>query len=161
MSVHVKSVGERRVLHFATLDEVVADAERLVASPQVTTLGTWPLERLLTHLTFAINGSLDGIDQKAPLYIRLFVRPFRNRFLTRTMRAGFKLPKQFEASFFPSSPSVEVALEQLRHAVERSKVQPMIACHPVLGKLSHEQWTQLHLRHAELHLSFAIPEASP
>jgi hypothetical protein len=33
----------------------------------------------------------------------------------------------------------------------------MTARHPVLGKLTHEEWTQLHLRHAELHLSFAVP----
>ncbi len=158
--VDVKSVQKRRVLKFATLDEMVADAESLVVSPRVTVLGNWPLERLLTHLTFAMNGSLDGIHEQAPLYIRLFVRPFRNRFLTRTMPAGFRLPKQVEVSFFPSSPSAREALEQLRHAVARSKVEPMIACHPVLGRLKHEQWTQLHLRHAELHLSFAIPEPS-
>jgi hypothetical protein len=31
----------------------------------------------------------------------------------------------------------------------------MTARHPVLGKLTHDQWKQIHLRHAELHLSFA------
>ena len=29
---------------------------------------------------------------------------------------------------------------------------------PLFGNLSHEQWIKLNLRHAELHLSFQIPQ---
>lgn len=30
---------------------------------------------------------------------------------------------------------------------------------PIFGKLSHEQWVNLHLKHAELHLGFLDPGA--
>ena len=42
-------------------------------------------------------------------------------------------------------------------AIERAGSQRMKHPSPVLGKLSHEQWEQLHCRHAELHLSFLHP----
>jgi len=57
MAVDTKTVPGRRELTFSSLGEVVADAEKLVASPNTKTLGNWPLSQLLTHLATAINGS--------------------------------------------------------------------------------------------------------
>ena len=71
------------------------------------------------------------------------------------MSPGFKLPKDVEVGFFPVVSSPQEALEELRRAVGRLKTEKMTTRHPVLGKLTHGEWTQLHLRHAELHLSFA------
>ena len=73
------------------------------------------------------------------------------------MSPGFRLPKAAEAGFYPAAGSPQAALEGLRAAVRRTHTEPMIAPHPVLGKLTHEEWTQMHLRHAELHLSFVKP----
>ncbi len=73
------------------------------------------------------------------------------------MPPGFRLPKDVEGSFFPAAASPLEALEGLRRAVARLQNERMTARHLVFGKLTHEEWTQLHLRHAELHLSFAIP----
>ena len=156
MSVEPKPVLNRRELHFRSLDAVVADAEALVASPYTRTLGKWSLDRLLMHLASAINGSIDGISAKAPWFIRLLAPFLKKRFLTKTMSAGFQLPKHIEADFFPAADSPRDAFEKLRAAVARLQNEKMTAKHPVLGKLTHEEWTQLHMRHAELHLSFAV-----
>jgi hypothetical protein len=43
MPVDTKTVPGRRELVFRSLDEVVADAETLVASPNTKMLGNWPL----------------------------------------------------------------------------------------------------------------------
>ena len=51
--VNAKTVPGRRTVRFNSLDEVVADAERLVASPETKMLGNWPLEKLLMHLRHA------------------------------------------------------------------------------------------------------------
>ncbi len=32
--------------------------------------------------------------------------------------------------------------------------------HPVFGAMNVEQWNQFHLRHAEMHLSFIVPEGA-
>ncbi|MGH7137704.1 MAG: DUF1569 domain-containing protein [Pirellulales bacterium] len=159
-SVDTKTVPGRRVLHFKSLDEVVVDAERLAASPDTKMLGNWPLGQLLMHLATAINGSIDGISARAPWFVRLAAPLIKGRILTKAMRAGFRLPKKVEPDFFPSARSPGEALDALRSAVARTKVERMTSRHPVLGKLTHEEWTQLHLRHAELHLSFALPGTS-
>ena len=157
MSVDTKTVQGRRELNFRSLDEVLADAERLVASPNTKMLGNWPLSQLLTHLATAINGSIDGTSAKAPWFIRLIGPLLKGRVLKNRMSPGFKLPKDVEVGFFPSVSSPQEALEELRRAVGRSHNERMTARHPILGKLTHEEWTRLHLRHAELHLSFAVP----
>ena len=157
MPVNTKIVQGCRELKFGSLDEVVVDAEQLVASPNTRVLGNWPLSQLLTHLTTAINGSIDGIPAKAPWFIRLIGPLIKRRILKNGMSPGFRLPKAAEAGFYPIVASPQVALEGLRAAVGRSHTEQMIAPHPVLGKLTHKEWTQMHLRHAELHLSFAVP----
>ena len=157
MSVDSKSVQGRRKLHFSSLGDVVLDAERLVAAPNAKTLGNWPLDQLLTHLAIAIHSSIDGIPGKANWMVRLVGPLIKGRVLKRGMSPGFRLPKKLETLAFPPASSPEKALSKLRSAVERTKTEQMTACHPVFGKLSHEEWERFHLRHAELHLSFAIP----
>ena len=151
------STPGRRELAFTSLDDIVADAQHLVAAPQIQMLGNWPLEKLLAHLAIAINGSFDGISAQAPLLVRLFGRLFKRRILTKQMRAGLKLPRRVETDFYPDVASPQAALGDLQAAVARTKNERMTAAHPILGKLTHDEWTQLHLRHAELHLSFAVP----
>ncbi len=80
MTIKTKSVQGRRELSFSNLEDIVADAERLVSSTRTRTLGNWPLTQLLE------------------------------------------------------------------------------AIHPAFGKMNHDEWTKLHLRHSEMHLSFAVPE---
>ena len=124
-------------------------------------LGNWPLGQLLTHLAMGINTSIDGISFVAPWYARLFGFFFKGRILKRGLPPGITMPKALEADAYPPAPSLSGALETLRQAVARAKKSNMTARHPVLGKLTHEEWVQFHLRHAELHLSFAEPKASP
>lgn len=151
------SPPRRRELTFTSLDEIVADAQELVAAPETKMLGHWPLEKLLAHLAIAINGSIDGISAKAPWPLKLIGRLWKRRILTKPMWPGLKLPRQIERDYYPDAASPQAALGELQAAVARTKNEPMTASHPILGKLTHEEWTQLHLRHAELHLSFAVP----
>jgi hypothetical protein len=71
------------------------------------------------------------------------------------MPAGFKLPptaqKQLQG---PGDTDVHEALDSLQVAVRRLQQDPHRAPHPVFGQMTLDEWNQLHLRHAELHLSF-------
>jgi hypothetical protein len=158
MSVAASPARARRKLSFDSLDEVISDAERLVESPNSKTLGAWPLGQLCTHLAMAINGSIDGIEDRAPLPVRMLGPLLKRWILARGMSPGFKLPKQREAVFFPAATSAQEGLDKLRAAACRVKTERMTAQHPAFGKLTHDEWNRLHLRHAELHLSFAVPE---
>lgn len=155
--IETKAVAIRRTLRFQSLDDIAAEAERLVASPGTKMLGNWSLSHLLMHLATAINGSIDGISARAPWYVRLAAPLIKRRILTKGMRPGFKLPKKVEPSFFPAAESPQEALAVLLAAIARTRTQRMTARHPILGQLTHSEWTQLHLRHAELHLGFALP----
>ena len=157
MYVETKNVQKRRKLTFHSIDEVVADAERLVTSPNTKMLGNWPLDQLLTHLTLAMNGSVEGISAKAPWYVRLLSPLIKRRIFKHGMSAGFRLPKEVEKEFFPPAASIQEAFEKFRTAAKRIQTERMTSPHPVFGKLTQDEWMKLHLRHAELHLSFAIP----
>jgi len=156
LSVDTRTVRGRRELHFTSLEAVLADAEKLVSSPTTRTLGNWPLGQLLTHVAMAMNRSIDGISFRAPWYLRLFGRLMKRRLLKRGLRPGFKLPRDREAAAYPAVASPQEALALLRQAVGRLRNEKATAIHPLFGRLTHEEWTQLHLRHAELHLSFAV-----
>jgi hypothetical protein len=155
--VDTAKVAGRRQLRFASFDEMVADAERLVSSPNTKMLGNWPLGPLLGHLATAINSSIDGTFGLAPWYIRVVGPFFKRRFMTKGMSAGFRLPKAIESNYFPAGRSPQEGLDEVRKAVGRTRTEQMTGRHPVLGKLTNDEWTQLHLRHSELHLSFAMP----
>ncbi len=157
MTVDTATVQGRRKLTFRSFDEVLVDAERLVFSPNTKTLGNWPLSQLLTHLATTINSSIDGVSTKAPWFLRLVGPLVKWRIIKNGMSSGFKLPKEREATAFPAASSPQEALGKLRAAVGRLKQERMTARHPIFGKLTHEEWTRLHLRHAEMHLSFAVP----
>lgn len=156
MSTDSKTKARRRQLRFNSLEETVVEAGRLAADPNVKMLGNWPLDRLLSHLTVAVNSSIDGIPGQAPWLVRLLGPLIKGRIFRRGMSPGFRLPKKLEAVAFPADASIDEALAKLKAAVARTTTERMSARHPVFGNLTHEEWVQFHLRHAELHLSFAV-----
>ena len=65
--------------------------------------------------------------------------------------------EQGEAQFSPDiSVSTEQGLRSLRAAIERCQTENSRAEHPAFGKLTREEWDKLNLRHAELHMSYAV-----
>ena len=157
MSVNVKAVEGRRELQFGSLDDIVSDVEKLVTSPGTKTLGNWPLGQLITHLSSTIDSSIDGFSAKAPFIIRLIGPFLKKGMLNRKMSPGIKLPKKAEADAFPNVTDPREAFTQLKSAVQRTQNEQMLAPHPAFGNMTNEEWVQLHLRHSEMHLSFAIP----
>ena len=156
MPSDTNTAQERRQLKFTSFDEVLADAEQLASSPNTRTLGNWQIGQLLAHLAWTVNNSIDGIPFKGPWYMRLVGFFIKGRVIKHGLPTGIKLPKEAEAASYRATSSPQEGLEALRKAVNRTKTEKMTSGHPVLGKLTHEEWAQYHLRHCELHLSFAI-----
>src|SRR4051794_8652532 len=100
MPVDVKAVRGRRDLRFASIDDLLADAENLVSSPQTRTLGNWPLAQLFTHLALGIDVSIDGIAARAPWYTRLLGFFIKGGVLKDGVSPGFNLPRGIEADMF-------------------------------------------------------------
>ncbi len=151
------TIIERRRVEYATLAEFLDDAEQ-TAAREHQTAGNWTYGQILEHLTTAINSSIDGFSFRGPWLIRKLVAPFiKNSLLTKPIKPGFRLPKSAE-SYLPSADATtEDALKNLRTAIARIAVEKPEAEHPLLGPLTDEEWKALHLRHAELHMSFVVP----
>ncbi|MBX3414663.1 MAG: DUF1569 domain-containing protein [Pirellulales bacterium] len=153
-----KPVVARRKLHFNSFDEVLAEAERLNAGTYQT-LGNWTLPRAVGHLGQAMIGCVDGTPFFVPWWMRLAGRVYFRRRLLREFPSGFKLPRRAEAKLVPQEElSFDEGMQRLRAGLARLAETDHRIPHPLIGKLSVDQWNTFHLRHAELHLSFFVPE---
>lgn len=151
---------QRRSLQFTTLDEIRNDIETIAAGSYVT-VGNWSFAQILDHLATSMTASLDGFPFRGSFFVRWFISPlFKNSLLTRPMKSGYRLPKKFE-SYLPSAEcTVEEALPKVLAVIKRFDTEAPTADHPFIGKMASEEWMLLHIRHAELHLSFVVPTAA-
>jgi hypothetical protein len=159
MSVNTCKVSGRRQVRYQSLDELLADAERMATQPH-RTLGNWSYGQILGHLAETCHMSIDGNRMKVPWPLRLIGRLLRNRVLTKPMSAGFKLPRRMAAALVPGDMPTADGLAALRRGIERLRTETRRAPHLVFGPYTAAEWDQLHLRHAELHMSFVVPADS-
>ena len=155
MRISSQKARGRRNLRFQNFDEMLQDARQLAGSANTKMLGNWSLSQIFEHLSIALVGSIDGVPSIARFPIRIVAPLMVNYFIRHGMPTGFKLRKEVESRVFPDGKKLEDSLDRLHAAVARVNSESMNQRHPVFGKLSQEQWRQIHLRHAELHLSFA------
>lgn len=157
MGVNTSRVPGRRRLQFETFQDVLAEAERLSCG-DVRTLGNWTKGQIFQHLAESMHASVDGFPARASLPSRLAIHVTgRRRFLVGPMPPGTKLTGKSAAALAPGPTSPEEGLAALRRAVYRLRAETDRAEHPLLGRLTADEWEQFHLRHAELHMSFLLP----
>lgn len=154
-------MAERRQLRFATLAEVVRDAEALLSKGYDKT-GKWDLSQCCRHLAFWMTCPIDGFG-KAPLPVRLFLWFARNTFgpgqLKKILSSGFKpgVPTDPKSVPVPGGDEQE-AVTRLKLAAERFETHTgAIHPSPFFGPMTKETALQLQLIHAAHHLSFLVP----
>ena len=152
----------RRRLKLDSIEDLFAETDRLVAAERSGTLvraGNWSLGQTLGHLStwadFAFDGDPDVIHPPAP--VRWVARLMRNRLLRNGFPAGVRLGKLPGGTVGLDLLDTDEGLRRLRAAFGRLRATSPTIANPVFGKLTHAQWIQLNLRHAELHLSFLKP----
>jgi hypothetical protein len=156
-AVDTANVTNRRKLHFADFAQMEADAQSLAGAEsarQLKKLGNWTLGQALNHLATWTTYPFEGYPMKVPLPIRLMLRPMKNRFLKGPMPSGRHIPNVKGGTFAIDPISTQEALKKLKAADARLQAKMPTAPNPVFGKLTHQEWIALQLRHAELHLSF-------
>ncbi len=157
MAVDVKAVANRRAVHYDSLQDLLEDAEQL-GKGEVRALGNRSFVQILQHLTFAMNGSIDGSNLQIPWPIRKIARLLRKRILAKGLTPGFKLSPDNDArAWSDSAIGAPAALEEVRQALRRLQTESKRSPHPAMGELTSEEWNTFHLRHAELHMSFVVP----
>ena len=164
--VDTRSVAARRPVHLRTVADLAAEVERVAqaaAARHVRTLGNWSVAQLLWHLGRLMEFSLGGFPFRYPWPVRWPARLLRvlswRWLLALAFRPGFRNPPVAEPLEPEPAVSLAEAVRYLRGQLERiSSGERMTAANPSMGPLSHEQWVEVHLRHAELHLSFLVFE---
>ena len=158
--VDTGKVAERRILRFESLDQVLAEVERLAEAERagrLRRLGNWTLGQALGHLASWAEYSYTGAPLKAPFFVKWFLRLRKRKFLYGPMRAGVRIPRVPGGTLGTEPMPLEEAALRLRRVMERLKSEAPTAPNVIFGPLKHEEWIALTLRHAELHLGFHIP----
>lgn len=157
MNVDTSRVKGRRQIRYESYQDLLAEVEQLLGG-DVRTLGNWSLGQVLKHVAETMHTSIDGAPYRAGI-LRRATGPFllRDQFLNGAMSPGFQLPQSASEALIPGPTTGEVGLAALRRALYRLRAETDRAAHPVIGRLSIEEWDRCHLRHAELHMSFIQP----
>lgn len=159
-------VPNRRAVHLRTVDDLLAEIERVTAAAvagRVRPLGNWSAAQVFYHLAKLIELSFDGFSwryRRAPQWL---TRPLRflawRGLIWLAFRPGFQNPPEAAVLEPPEVVPLMEAAAELRRQIERiRRGERMTQESAVEGPYSHEQWLYLHLRHAELHLSFLAIE---
>ena len=153
---------QRRQLRFETIDDALAEAERLVAAEKEGRLaraGTWSLGKTLGHLATWTEFAHDGYPASvhAPLPVRVILRMMRGRILNKGMMPGVKVGRVPGGTLGLDEVMSEQGLARWRTALQRLKASAPTIDNPAFGRLTHDEWVKLNLRHAELHLGNQVP----
>jgi len=154
---------ERRKLTFATLDEVVVDAENLQAKGYEKA-GNWDLSQVCLHLADWMSFPMDGFP-KPPVPIRLMLWALRNamgkRILRKIMAEGMPVGSQTMPQTVHQQGSDPVgAMAKLKETAERFKAfTGTLHPSPLFGALNKDEATKLQLVHCAHHLSFLVPKS--
>jgi hypothetical protein len=159
--VDTAKVAGRRVLRFETIDQAMAEVDRLVQverAGRLRRLGNWTLGQTLGHLACWAEYSYTGAPLKVPFFIKWILRLRKRAFLHEPMRAGVRIPRVPGGTLATEPMPLDEALGRMRRVMQRLKVEAPTAPNVIFGPLTHEEWVALNLRHAELHLGFLVPE---
>jgi len=149
--------ARRRPLRFNSLAEMKAEIDRL-AVMQVRPTGNWSLAQAIDHLAAIMEGSLDGIAAQAPWFIRMLSPLFRHKALHKGIDPGIQLTGKMRAVLPLDDVTIDKAMDRMNRVFARlGDGETMARRSPVFGTMTHDDWSLLHMRHAELHLSFMHP----
>lgn len=159
--VNTANISDRRSLRFATIDELLADVDRVVAADKAGTLrrtGNWTAGQVFGHLATWINYAYEGFPIRPPWFIRWILRMKKAAYLRDGMPAGVRIPRVPNGTFGTEPLGTEEGAKRLRSALLRLKSgEPAKFESPAFGKMPLDERIALNLRHAELHMSFLHP----
>ncbi len=154
-------VQDRRSLRFNSIDELLAEIDRIVAADKGGRLrcsGNWTAGQIFGHLAGWIEYAYEGYPMKVPWFIRMLIRRKRDTYLREGMPAGVRIPRAEGGTYSTQAYPTEEGASRLRKALRRLKNrEPARYDSPAFGRMSDDERIALNLRHAELHLSFLHP----
>lgn len=149
---------QRRELRFENFAEINQEVDRLLESG-CDAAGNWDLAQICKHLALAMSGSVMGFPGRSPWFVRHLLGPIYRRRVFRNGRLPDAVPTNQAAIPKPGG-DPQRAAKQLARAIERFETHDgPLAEHPLLGRLTPQQWRSFHLIHAAHHLGFLVPKS--
>ncbi len=162
MAVDTSKVTDRRALSFATLADVVVDAERIAASDRAGTLrrtGNWTAAQILNHVSSFMEFPFDGYPPELaspPWFVKLIMKFMKGKYL-KGLPAGVSIPRIPGGTVGAVDGPIDLALARFKKAAQRMEKTPPAIPNPIFGPITHQEWVQLQCLHAQLHFSFLHP----
>ena len=163
-AVNTKRV-ERRDLRLRSLVELLLELARIGAAADSDALrvtGNWSTGQQCDHLAIFWEASMKGFPDtfRAPLPIRLIVQVIYKRRAAsgEPPKPGLRLPKAGSWLLPRPDVTVEEGMARLKACVAATgEGKPFVPESPLFGKLTREQWINLHLGHCSHHLGYSWP----
>ncbi len=154
----VTGSGNRRAVKLHCFNCLRGELDRFeeIGADNLKTTGDLTAAQIVQHISEVVTRSIDGFEFSVPWFVRLFRPLIRKKFIgtTTPLDSGIKLKGESLAMIPAADFSLTDAIANLRNELERANEVKMTQPSPVFGVMTHEDWTSLHLRHAELHFSF-------
>jgi hypothetical protein len=155
---------ERRKLTFSSLDDVVRDAESLLAK-SYDKAGNWDLAQVCLHLTEWMRFPTDGFP-KVPVVLRPVFWLMRvtvgKKMRAKILKGGFDAGgRTMPQTVFAPGADATAAVAKLKEVAERFKAYTgPIHPSPLFGAMNKDEALELQLKHCAHHLSFLVPKTS-
>jgi hypothetical protein len=157
MPIDTAKVTGFRMLRFNSPMEMHADIARLVEADQarrLRQLGNWTLGQNLGHLAAWASYPFEGYPISPPFFIRWIMKGRKRKYLQEGLPRGVRIPRVEGGTLAVEVLSTDEGFNRINAAWARLEKNCPMVPNPIFGPLTHEEWIQMHLRHAELHLSF-------
>lgn len=157
--VNTKTAAHR-ALRFDSLDALEAELCRIesaLAGGTARVTGNWSVGQICEHVGKFIRCSFDGFDGGPPLPVRVLGRLVFKRLALGDgpVPRGIRLPKEAVSLLPGAAVSDADGIQLLRAQMARMRAgEQMRQPSPLFGRLTHDQWMHLHLKHAAMHLGF-------
>src|SRR5262245_61721492 len=139
--IETGKVTGRRTLHFETIDQMMAEVDRLVEAERaghLKRLGNWTFGQILGHLATWAEYGYTGSPLNPPFFIKWILRLRKHKFIWQPMAAGVKIPGVKGGTLGTEPMSTDEGLARFRRVMERLKKEPPTHPHNVFGQLKHE-----------------------
>jgi hypothetical protein len=150
---------QKRELTYASFADVHAELDRLL-QVGYQQAGTWELAQICDHLSFFIQGSLNGHQFRVPWIIKIL-------FGRLVLRGILKQRRMKDGSMTPQNPlpapggDAAAAVARLKQQIDRLQAhQGELHASPFFGYLTPAQWRELHLIHCAHHLAYLVPKTA-
>ncbi len=157
--VDTAKISNHRHLRFESIDEVLAEIERIAQADQhnqLRTVGNWTPGQIMAHVASWIEYGYDGYPLRPPpFFIRWILKWQVKKYLRDGMPKGARIPGVEGGTYGADDLPTQEAAERLKTAFLRLKRgEPARFDSPGFGPMDQESRVRLNLRHAELHLGF-------